>query len=92
MQSLRPELAKLGLKALFRGKPIAETAARVVTIAKGGLARRERLSPDGRDETIHLAALERLVERAECPADELLRGIPTEANAFRAEVIRRARL
>ncbi len=92
MQSLRPELAKLGLKALFRGKPIAETAARVVAIAKGGLARRERLSPDGRDETIHLAALERLVERAECPADELLRGIPSEANAFRAEVIRRARL
>jgi glutamate--cysteine ligase len=92
MQALRPHVASLGLKASFRGKPLADTAARVVAIAKDGLARRKRLSADGRDETVHLAALEQLVARAECPADGLARGLPSEAAAFRAEVVRRARL
>jgi glutamate--cysteine ligase len=92
MQALRPEMAKLGLKTPFRGKPLADAAARLLSIAKGGLARRNRLSPDGRDETVHLAALSTLVEHGLCPADELSENLPSEPSAFRAEVIRRTRL
>jgi glutamate--cysteine ligase len=92
MQALRPELAKLGLKATFRGKPLAEAAARLLAIAQEGLARRKRLATDGRDERVHLAALATLVEHGLCPADELLRDLPSDPAAFRAEVIRRTRL
>jgi glutamate--cysteine ligase len=92
MEALRPEIAKLGLAAPFRGKPLADAAARLLSIAKDGLTRRARLSSDGRDETVHLAALSALVEHGVCPADELARDLPTDPSAFRAEVIRRTRL
>jgi glutamate--cysteine ligase len=92
MQALRPELAKVGLKATFRGKPLAEAAARLLGIAQEGLARRKRLATDGRDERVHLAALATLVEHGLCPADELVRDLPSDPAAFRAEVIRRTRL
>jgi len=92
MEAFRPQAARLGIAAPFRGKPIAETALRVIEIAKGGLSRRKRFSAEGRDETIHLEALERLVERGQCPADDLVRGLPADPSAFRAEVIRRTRL
>jgi glutamate--cysteine ligase len=92
MEALRPEIAKLGLSATFRGKPLADTAARLLAIARGGLARRERLASDGRDETIHLEALSKLVEQAQCPADALVRDLPQEPAQLRAEIIRRTML
>jgi glutamate--cysteine ligase len=92
MESLRPEVAKRGLAARFRGKRVADTAQAMFAIAKEGLARRARRGPDGRDETVHLAALEALVAHAECPADQLLADFPTDASRFKAEVIRRAKL
>ena len=92
MQALRAEVAKLGLLAPLRGRPIAEIAQALVGIAKGGLARRGRRSPDGHDETVHLAHLEPLVERAQCPADRLLADFPAEPARFREEVIRRTKL
>jgi glutamate--cysteine ligase len=92
MQALRAEVGKLGLAAQLRGRPIGEIAQTVVGIAKGGLARRGRRSHDGHDETVHLAQLEPLVERAQCPADVLLADFPVDPARFRAEVIRRTKL
>jgi glutamate--cysteine ligase len=90
MQALRLEIAKLGLAATFRGKPLAEMAQRLLAIASGGLARRKRLLSDGRDETIHLVALSKLVEQGLCPADVLARGLPAKPD--RSEVMRRSLL
>ena len=92
MQALRADIARRGLSLQFRGKPLADTAQRLVAIAKDGLARRKRLSKDGGDETIHLASLSNLVEHGLCPADELARALPTEPQALKTEVIRRTRL
>jgi glutamate--cysteine ligase len=92
MEALRPEVAKHGLAARFRGVPVVETAQKLLTIAKQGLAKRGRLAGDGSDETVHLAPLEELVMRGECPADQLLADFPVEPARFKAEVIRRAKL
>jgi glutamate--cysteine ligase len=91
MQALRPELAELGLGATFRGKPLAESAARVIAIAKGGLSRRKRLSKEGRDESVYLLALSTLVDHAKCPADDLMRDLPTDPQTLRAEIVHRTR-
>ncbi|HMI84435.1 MAG TPA: glutamate-cysteine ligase family protein [Polyangiaceae bacterium] len=92
MQSLRPEVAKLGLAAKLRGKPVADTAQAMLGIAKQGLARRARRAPDGQDETVYLAPLESLAARAQCPADRLLADFPADPSKFKAEVIRRTKL
>jgi glutamate--cysteine ligase len=92
ISALRPEVGKVGLHARLRGRPIAEIAQKLVEIAKGGLARRGRLSPEGHDETVHLAQLGPLVERAECPADLLVADFPATSGRFVAEVIRRTKL
>ncbi|HKQ71416.1 MAG TPA: glutamate-cysteine ligase family protein [Polyangiaceae bacterium] len=92
MEALRPELARAALRAPFRGKPLAAVAERLVEIAWGGLARRRRLSLDGRDESIHLTALAALVERGDCPADELLRGLPSDPRLLANEIVRRTKL
>jgi glutamate--cysteine ligase len=92
MEALRKEIAKLGLKAKLRGRPLAELAEKVLGVAKAGLVRRGRRSAEGHDETVHLAALEPLVERGECPADLLVAEFPKDPAAFTAEVVRRTRL
>jgi glutamate--cysteine ligase len=80
------------LRAPFRGKPLADVAQRVVSIAAGGLARRARVDPaTGRDETQYLEPLRKLVEHARCPADVLLQGMGDEKDAARA-MLRRAAL
>ena len=92
MQALRSEVAKHGLLARLRGKAVADMAQKVFGMAKEGLARRGRRTPDGRDETVHLAALEPLVLQARCPADLLLADFPADPAKFKAEVIRRTQL
>src|SRR5262249_22495810 len=92
MQALRPQLAKLGLRATLRGRPLAESAERILTFAQGGLSRRKRLSKEGKDETVHLAALSTLVEHARCPADDLVHELPSNPQALRAEIVRRTQL
>jgi glutamate--cysteine ligase len=92
MNAIRSDVAKLGLAARLRGRPIVEIAQKLVEIAKGGLARRNRRSPEGHDETVHLAQLESLVGRAQCPADVLVADFPGDAASFVAEVIRRTKL
>jgi len=92
MESLRSEVAKLGLSARLRGKPVADMAQALLSIAKQGLARRGRRTPDGRDETVHLAELETLVAHGKCPADLLVADFPKDPSQFKAEVIRRTHL
>jgi glutamate--cysteine ligase len=92
MQALRPVIVNDGLGAAFRGKRIAPVAERLLAIAHGGLARRARLDDDGADETIHLAALAKLIAAGQCPADELVAGLPAEPRAMADELVRRVGL
>ncbi len=88
---LRGTLHKDGLRAPFRGKPLAELAQRIVEIAEGGLRRRRVLDSAGRDETVFLSDLKRLVAQSKTPADVLLAGMSEEKD-FVGAVIRRTRL
>jgi glutamate--cysteine ligase len=92
MQALRPAVARDGLAAPFRGKRLAVVAERVLAIAHAGLARRGRKNHEGADETMHLAALTKLVAAGKCPADELTQGLPPDATAMADEWVRRVKL
>jgi glutamate--cysteine ligase len=92
IQALRQDIPKLALQATFRGKPLADVALRLLEIAEGGLARRNRLSREGNDERVHLARLRKLTERAMCPADALLSGLDETAGDFTAEMLKRAKM
>ena len=72
MAALRVEVARAGLRAPFRGRPILEAAREMVAIARAGLARRARIDWDGRDETYHLKTLEEIVGSGETKAERLL--------------------
>jgi len=62
-----------GLAASVGQKRLADVAASVLDIARGGLQRRGQLNAAGLDESIHLSALTQLVEQGLTPADSLLR-------------------
>jgi len=72
LADLRPRVATDGLGAIFRGAPIRKLAERVLDLSKGGLQRRRRLRPDGRDESIHLEDTILRVEKGRSPADDLI--------------------
>jgi glutamate--cysteine ligase len=73
VSAVRPGVWKDGLRATFRGQPLAKVAERVLEIAEGGLERRAFMTKDGtKDERVHLARLRELVKRGQCPADWLL--------------------
>ena len=61
-----------GLDAPFRGKKLAHLAEQVVDIADRGLARRNIVGRDGKDERAHLAPIKALVAKGRTPADHLL--------------------
>jgi glutamate--cysteine ligase len=92
--TLRHHVWREGLRAPFRGKPLAEVAQRVVEIAEDGLERRAQKRNDGKDERVHLVKLRELAARGLCPADRLLVGMEEvqAGGAFRREVIKRADL
>jgi glutamate--cysteine ligase len=91
VSGVRADVARHGLRALFRDKPLVELAQRVLEIAEGGLERRARKRPDGKDERVHLKEIRRLLDKGLTPADLLLDGIE-EAADFRTEVMKRADL
>jgi glutamate--cysteine ligase len=89
--ALRTSVWRDGLRASFRGRPLAEVAERMVAIADGGLERRGVMDPTGgKDERVHLVRLRKLVGEGRCPADALLDGIEREADLERAIVERSA--
>ena len=92
MEAVRPDIAKHGLKAELRGRPLVAMAQAVCDIAERGLARRGRLSPEGLDESTYLAPLKHLLASGRCPADALVEGFPTDPQRFASEVIRRTKL
>jgi len=89
--AIRADVAKRGIRAEFRGKPMVDLALRVIELADGGLARRARTREDGKDERVHLAQLRLLVEKGLTPADRLLEGMD-DVKDFRREVMARADL
>jgi glutamate--cysteine ligase len=88
---LRTRVWRDGLRATFRGQPLAAVAERVVSIADGGLERRKIVDPvSGRDERVHLARLRTLVGEGRTPADVLLEGMDREKDPAKAMVQRSA--
>jgi glutamate--cysteine ligase len=78
VEALRTDVWKEGLRAPFRGAPLAAVAERVVAIADGGLERRAILNEGGKDERVHLDRLRKLVSQGRSPADALLDGMDRE--------------
>jgi glutamate--cysteine ligase len=72
VHELQTRVWKDGLRATFKGAPLAKQAEALLDLARAGLVRRARLDAAGRDESVHLAALGKLVSKAMTPADELL--------------------
>nr|WP_321458207.1 glutamate--cysteine ligase [uncultured Cohaesibacter sp.] len=70
--ALRIAVATQGLKTPIRNTTVLEIAKKVVTIARQGLAARERFNGAGFDETQYLSALEETVTLGLTPADQLL--------------------
>ncbi|MDA8230890.1 MAG: glutamate--cysteine ligase [Magnetospirillum sp.] len=71
-ENLRRDVARLGLKATVRGRALRDVALEVLTLAGAGLSRRHRLTPSGRDETLHLEALQAIAASGRTAADEML--------------------
>ena len=69
---LRSHAPRTGLSTKFQGLPLSDLARDVVEIAHAGLRARKRLDPEGNDETVYLAPLDRAVASGLAPADELL--------------------
>jgi glutamate--cysteine ligase len=91
VSQLRKEIPQKALGARFRAGTLVPQAERLLEIAKGGLERRQKLAPSGKDERVHLARLEELVSKGECPADRLLDGLEGVKD-LRAEIIARTDL
>jgi glutamate--cysteine ligase len=86
---LRTRAWREGLRASFRGRPLAAVAERMVAIADGGLERRKVVDPvSGKDERVHLARLRKLVGEGRTPADVLLEGMDREKDPANAIVER----
>jgi glutamate--cysteine ligase len=87
----RKEVWQKGLQARFRGRPIVPLAEKLLAIAEGGLERRARLSPSGKDERVHLTRLKELVAAGQTPADKLLDGLD-RVRDVRGEILARCDL
>jgi glutamate--cysteine ligase len=91
LAELRARVWRDGLRATFRGAPLAALAQRVVSLAEDGLARRARIdASNGKDERVHVARLRRLVGDARTPADVLVEGLEREKDPATAMVERAA--
>jgi glutamate--cysteine ligase len=71
-ETLRADVPRRGLDATIGGRDLHAVARDVLTIAQGGLKRRARLDKNGRDETIYLAPLQRILDRGRNLAQERL--------------------
>jgi glutamate--cysteine ligase len=71
-QTLRDDVPRLALRAEVDGRSLRDIGREVLDLARAGLARRRRLDPQGRDETRHLAILDRRLESGRTAAEDLL--------------------
>lgn len=72
----RVDIVTSGLAAELGGERVAELAERVLDVARGGLIRRARLDPEGRDESRHLEPIVQLAALGRSPAHRMLEGLP----------------
>jgi glutamate--cysteine ligase len=91
VSELRERIWREGLRAAWRGAPLAKLCEHMIEIAKGGLERRAIKSPRGNDERVHLKRLEENVARALTPADRLLESVKGNGD-FVQRVIAEAQL
>jgi glutamate--cysteine ligase len=77
-QALRDDVPARGLGATISGRSVHDIARVVLTLARGGLARRGQLDPFGCDETRFLEPLDEIVASGKTVADRLI-------EAFRGE-------
>jgi len=71
-QALRDDVPRLALGAEIAGRALRDIAREALALARSGLARRARRDGEGRDETRHLDALDRIVESGRTQAEDLL--------------------
>lgn len=62
-EKLRADVPRSGLDTKIRGRPLRDTAAEVLQIARAGLARRGKHNARGQDETIFLDPLDTVLEQ-----------------------------
>jgi len=60
-EKVRAEAPRLGLEAIVSGRRLREIGKDVLSLARAGLAKRNRLDSDGRDETYFLDPLDAIV-------------------------------
>jgi glutamate--cysteine ligase len=70
--ALRDQVPALGLKAEIAGKPLLETARRIVALSAKGLAARGNRNSQGFDESLFLAPLQETAASGTTPAERLL--------------------
>ncbi|MCZ8316034.1 glutamate--cysteine ligase [Phreatobacter sp.] len=71
-QKLRDDVPKLGFKAEIRGITVHELARQMLTLARTGLRRRDRLDMNGCDETRYLEPLQAIVDEGRTAAEVLI--------------------
>jgi glutamate--cysteine ligase len=71
-EKLRQDVPRTALATPFRGRPLRETAARVLEIARAGLKARGQRGKTSADETEHLETLDEIVASGRTPAEDLL--------------------
>ncbi len=96
LEAARPAIGRDGLRAPLAGREVGEWASDVLGLAESGLrriaARDARcIDEQGRDETIHLAAMRALLDKGQTPADALLASLDPDS-ALEPQVIEYAAL
>lgn len=71
-EALRADVPTQALAARIAGRGVRDIAREVLSIAAGGLKRRARRDAQGRDETLYLAPLERILEEGRTLAERRL--------------------
>lgn len=89
---LRARVPREGLRAPFRGAELIDTAREVVSIAREGLRRRDRRDEEGRDETMFLEPLERILAAGATQGDAWLRAYRESWNGDLAPLFAQGRV
>jgi glutamate--cysteine ligase len=72
MQALREAVPRTGIHTKFRDATVAEIGDEILTMARGGLARRAIRNASGEDETKYLGPVERVLAERRTPAERWL--------------------
>ena len=90
--NMRREVPRLGLETPHDRSNVYDIAAQSVGIAEAGLVRRNRLNAQGKDETIHLAPLEKTIRLAKSPAERWLDKFRGEWNGDLTPIFKEAEM